>query len=82
MLPIVFDRMKKSDFLFLFSVILLLYLFLILTGGVHIGFDFPELLRICTDGFELGIGFFMLFFQLCILRVQLMLVKFSIREFR
>ena len=49
MLHIVSDGMKESDFLFLFVVILLLCLFLILARGIHIGFDFPELLRIRTD---------------------------------
>ena len=49
MLHIVFDGMKESDYLFLFVVILLLCLFLILASGIHIGFDFPELLRIRTD---------------------------------
>lgn len=53
MLPIVFDRTKESNFRFLFAVILLL--FLIFAGGIHIGFDFPELVRICLDGFELCI---------------------------
>ena len=33
----------KSDFLFLFTVILLLHLFQILAGSVHIGFDFPRI---------------------------------------
>ena len=41
----------------------LLRLFKILAGRVHMGFDFPELLRIRPDGFELGIGFGMLLFQ-------------------
>ena len=80
MLPIVFDGMKESDFLFLSAVILLLCLFLVLAGGIHTGFDFPELLRICPDGFELSVGFFMLLFQLGILRIQLMAVKFAVRE--
>mgnify|MGYP003442061099 CR=1 FL=1 len=62
MLPF-FDRMKESDFLLLFVVILLLCLFLILAGWIHIGFDFPKLLRILPDGFELGMGFGMLLFQ-------------------
>ena len=60
MLPI-FDRMMESDFLFLSAVILLL--FLIFACGIHIGFDFPKLLGIRPDGFELGIGFGMLLFQ-------------------
>ena len=55
--------MKESDFLFLLTVILLLHLFQILASGIRIGFDFPKLLRIRPDGFELGIGFFMLLFQ-------------------
>lgn len=45
------------------------------------GFDFPELLRICPDGFELSVGFFMLLFQSGVLCIQLMLVRFSVREF-
>ena len=57
------DRVKESNFLILFSVILLLCLFLILAGGIHTGFDFPKLLRILPDGFELGIGFGMCLFQ-------------------
>ena len=55
--------MKESDFLFLLTMILLLHLFQILAGRVHTGFDFPKLLRIRPDGFELGIGFDMLLFQ-------------------
>ena len=31
--------------------------------GYRIGFNFPKLLRILPDGFELGIGFGMLLFQ-------------------
>ena len=80
MLPIVFDGMKESDFLFLSAVILLLCLFLVLAGGIHTGFDFPELLRICPDGFELGIGFIMLLLQSGILCFQLMAVKLAVRE--
>ena len=72
--------MKESDFLFLFSVILLLCLFPILTGRIHTGFDFPKLLGIRPDGFELGVGFFMLLFQSGILCIQLMAIKFAIRE--
>ena len=45
-----------SDFLFLLTVILLLHLFQILASGIRIGFDFPRLLGILPDGFELGIG--------------------------
>ena len=63
MLPIVFDGMKESDFLLLFTGCLLLELLQILVGRVHTGFDFPKLLRIRPDGFELGIGFGMLLFQ-------------------
>ena len=63
MLPIVFDGMKESDFLLLFTGCLLLELLQILVGRVHTGFDFPKLLRILPDGFELGIGFGMLLFQ-------------------
>ena len=48
--------MKESDFLFLLTVILLLHLFQILASGIRIGFDFPKLLGILPDGFELGIG--------------------------
>ena len=55
--------MQESDFLFLFTGCLLLGLFQILAGGIHTGFDFPKLLRILPDGFELGIGFGMLLFQ-------------------
>ena len=57
------DRMKKSDFLLLFVGCVLLGLLQIFTGRVHTGFDFPELLGILPDGFELGIGFGMLLFQ-------------------
>ena len=63
MLPIVFDGMKESDFLLLFTGCLLLELLQIFTGRVHMGFDFPKLLGIRPDGFELGIGFGMLLFQ-------------------
>ena len=63
MLPIVFDGIKESDFLLLFTGCLLLELLQILAGRVHTGFDFPELLGIRPDGFELGIGFGMLLFQ-------------------
>lgn len=59
----------------------MLRLFLILAGRVHTGFDFPKLLRIRPDGFELGIGFFMLLFQSGILCIQLLAVKFAVREF-
>ena len=62
MLPF-FDRMKESYFLILFVGCVLLRLFKILAGRVHIGFNFPKLLRILPDGFELGIGFGMLLFQ-------------------
>ena len=54
--------MKESDFLFLLMVSFLCLLN-ILAGGIHIGFDFPELLGIRPDGLELDIGFFMLLFQ-------------------
>ena len=57
------DIIKESDSLFLFWRCVLLRLFKILAGGVHIGFDFPELLGIRPDGLELDIGFFMLLFQ-------------------
>ena len=73
--------MKESDFLFLLTVILLLHLFQILASGIRIGFDFPKLLGILPDGFELGIGFFMLLFQSGILCIQLLAVKFAVREF-
>ena len=55
--------MKESNFLILFVRCALLRLFKILAGRVHIGFNFPKLLRILPDGFELGIGFGMLLFQ-------------------
>ena len=54
------DRMKESDFLLLFVGCVLLHLFQILADRVHTGFDFPELMRSCPDGFELDIGFLML----------------------
>ena len=73
--------MQESDFLLLFVGCVFLELLQILTGRVHVGFDFPKLLGICPDGFELGIGFFMLLFQSGVLCIQLMLVKFSVREF-
>ena len=57
------DRMKESNFLILFVGCALLRLFKILAGRVHIEFNFPKLLRILPDGFELGIGFGMLLFQ-------------------
>ena len=57
------DRMKESNFLILFVGCALLRLFKTLAGRVHIGFNFPKLLRILPDGFELGIGFGMLLFQ-------------------
>ena len=68
--------MQESDFLLLFAGCVLLCLFQILAGGIHIGFDFPELLRIRPDGFELGIGFFMLLFQSGVLCIQLMVSPF------
>ena len=55
--------MKASDILFLFMGCMLLRMFKILAGRVHIEFNFPKLLRILPDGFELGIGFGMLLFQ-------------------
>ena len=51
-----YDRMKKSNFPILFVGCALLRLFKILAGRVHIEFNFPKLLRILPDGFELGIG--------------------------
>ena len=51
-----YDRMKESNFLILFAGCALLRLFKILAGKVHIEFNFPKLLRILPDGFELGIG--------------------------
>ena len=57
------DRRKESNFLILFVGCALLRLFKILAGRVHIEFNFPKLLRILPDGFELGIGFGMLLFQ-------------------
>ena len=51
-----YDRMKESNFLTLFVGCALLRLFKILAGRVHIEFNFPKLLRILPDGFELGIG--------------------------
>ena len=55
--------MKESNFLILFVGCALLRLFKILAGRVHIEFNFPKLLRILPDGFELVIGFGMLLFQ-------------------
>ena len=55
--------MQDSDFLLLFVGCVFLELLQILTGRVHTGFDFPKLLGIRPDGFELGIGFGMLLFQ-------------------
>ena len=55
--------MKESNLLILFVGCALLRLFKILAGRVHIEFDFPKLLGILPDGFELGIGFGMLLFQ-------------------
>ena len=49
-----YDRMKESNFLILFVGCALLCLFKILAGRVHIEFNFPKLLRILPDGFELG----------------------------
>ena len=49
-----YDRMKKSNFRILFVGCALLRLFKILAGRVHIEFNFPKLLRILPDGFELG----------------------------
>lgn len=57
------DRRKESNFLILFVGCAPLRLFKILAGRVHIEFNFPKLLRILPDGFELGIGFGMLLFQ-------------------
>ena len=51
-----YDRMKESNFPILFVGCALLRLFKILAGRVHIEFNFPKLLRILPDGFELGIG--------------------------
>ena len=73
--------MQESDFLLLFVGCVLLCLLQILAGRVHMEFDFPELLRICPDGLELGIGFLVLLFQSGVLCIQLMLVKFFVREF-
>ena len=73
--------MQESDFLLLFVGCVLLWLLQILAGRVHTGFDFPKLLRIRPDGLELGIGFGMLLFQSGILRIQLVMVKLSVREF-
>ena len=73
--------MQESDFLLLFVGCVLLCLLQILAGRVHMEFDFPELLRICPDGFELSVGFFMLLFQSGVICIQLMLVKFFVREF-
>ena len=44
------------------------------------GFDFPKLLGIRPDGFELSVGFLVLLFQSGILCIQLMAVKFAVRE--
>ena len=55
--------MKESNLLILFVGCALRRLFNILAGRVHIEFDFPKLLGILPDGFELGIGFGMLLFQ-------------------
>ena len=49
-----YDRMKESNFRILFVGCALLRLFKILAGRVHIEFNFPKLLRILPDGFELG----------------------------
>ena len=49
-----YDRMKESNFLIPFVGCALLCLFKILAGRVHIEFNFPKLLRILPDGFELG----------------------------
>ena len=38
----------------------------VLSGGIDVGLDFPEYLRICPDCLELGIGRVMLPFQFCI----------------
>ena len=54
--------MQDSDFLLLFTGCALLRLFKILAGRIHTGFDFPKLLRIRPDGFELGIGLLVLLF--------------------
>ena len=67
--------MKESDFLFLLMV-LFLCLLNILAGRVHMGFDFPKLLGIRPDGFELGIGFPVLLFQSGVLCIQLMVSPF------
>lgn len=55
--------MKESNFLILFVGCAQLRLFKILAGRVHMEFNFPKLLRILPDEFELGIGFRMLLFQ-------------------
>ena len=73
--------MQESDFLLLFVGCVLLWLLQILAGRVHTGFDFPKLLRILPDGFELGIGFLVLLLQSGVLCIQLMLVNFPVREF-
>lgn len=57
---------------------MLLRLFKILAGRVHIEFNFPKLLRILPDGFELGIGFGMLLFQSGIRNFQLFQDKLRI----
>ena len=68
--------MQESDFLLLFVGCVFLELLQILTGRVHTEFDFPKLLRICPDGFELGIGFLVLLFQSGVLCIQLMVSPF------
>ena len=72
--------MKESDFLFLLMVSILCLLN-ILADGINVGFDFPKLLGIRPDGFELGVGFCVLLFQSGILCIQLLAVKFAVREF-
>ena len=57
------DRMQESDFLLLFVGCVFLELLQILAGRVHIEFNFPKLLGILPDRFELGIGFGMRLFQ-------------------
>ena len=71
--------MMESDFLFLLLVSILCLLN-ILADGINVGFDFPKLLGICPDGFELGIGFFMLLFQPGILHFQRTAIIFAVRE--
>ena len=72
--------MQESDFLLLFVGCVFLELLQILAGGVHMGFDFPELLRILPDGLELGIGFCVFLLQSDVLCIQLLAVKFAVRE--